>query len=952
MRFLSTVLGFLLLVPMANADTQRFWRLHDVQLPISAIDDAAQLREAIAPLLLDNFATDTEVLPSLKVVHKHAPKGGPIVIRFAQQFDAVQVSNARLALVLSPTGRVTALSGQWAKKAPNGPWQARLSPATVAVKALELASGIHFDKNLLEEDKSLQKYRNDSQTSWFYLKRPLPNKVELDRNIRIRKYWWLDDNDVLVPAYGAEVLIRAQGQLNGQAIVIHALNGQTLSQRQLTHDASFSYRVWADNTATKWPLAGPQGDGYFPHPTGQPDGTTITLVPSVLSTLAHGPISTNDDWLSANTTRLNGNNVHAYADLVQPSGLDVAAGDHEVLVSAPGQFDFDYIFGLEPLNSQQNRNAALTHAFYVTNFVHDWLYDFGFNEAAGNGQANNYGRGGFEGDPVLVEGQDFENRNNANMTTPGDGSPGVMQLFLWDGKVTASAEVATPASLAGTYAVGHALFGPKDFDVSAQWVLYDDGITDPNEADATPHDACEAPTPENAQKLQGNIAVIDRGACFFVDKVDRAQQAGAIGVVIINHKTNETVINMGATDNPPTINIGSLMLSQADGAPIKAALQNGTIVTGRLFRDTDVDLDSALDTSLVVHEYGHFLNNRLVSFPQTQSSGIDEGLSDFLALMFLVKPEDEANIDGAFPVATYVSSGRGNDSAYFGIRRQPYSTNFAINDLTFKHIENGVPLPGTAPTAYGLDGADNAEVHATGEIWANMLWEGFVGLVKDDRYTLTEARDQMMRYHIAALMAMPNNPTFVEARDAYLAAAEAVSQADRQILLNGFAKRGLGVGAVAPDRFDDNNAGVVESFDNGIRTAPTAEAGPDQTVTEGDTVTLDGSGSSDPNGTIVSYRWIQTAGPDVNLENADQMIARFVAPDVKTTTSFRFRLEVTDNDGEVGTDIVNINVEPRIEPPPANSGGGGGGGLSWWWLSLLVLTKYYNRKACRQSQLK
>jgi hypothetical protein len=42
--------------------------------------------------------------------------------------------------------------------------------------------------------------------------------------------------------------------------------------------------------------------------------------------------------------------------------------------------------------------------------------------------------------------------------------------------------------------------------------------------------------------------------------------------------------------------------------------------------------------------------------------------------------------------------------------------------------------------------------------------------------------------------------------------------------------------------------------------APTANAGTDQTVNEGDNVKLDGSGSSDPDGTIASYSWTQTAG--------------------------------------------------------------------------------------------
>ena len=61
---------------------------------------------------------------------------------------------------------------------------------------------------------------------------------------------------------------------------------------------------------------------------------------------------------------------------------------------------------------------------------------------------------------------------------------------------------------------------------------------------------------------------------------------------------------------------------------------------------------------------------------------------------------------------------------------------------------------------------------------------------------------------------------------------------------------------------------------------PTANAGQDQTVNEGDTVTLDGSGSTDSDGTIDSYSWTQTAGPSVTLSGADSATPSFTAPDV------------------------------------------------------------------------
>ena len=94
--------------------------------------------------------------------------------------------------------------------------------------------------------------------------------------------------------------------------------------------------------------------------------------------------------------------------------------------------------------------------------------------------------------------------------------------------------------------------------------------------------------------------------------------------------------------------------------------------------------------------------------------------------------------------------------------------------------------------------------------------------------------------------------------------------------------------------------------------APTANAGPAQTVNEFAQVTLDGSGSSDPDaGTTLTYSWSQQSGTNVALSNASAAAPTFDAPDVTAVnTPEVLRFQLTVSDGSLSsTDTVDITVE-------------------------------------------
>jgi hypothetical protein len=102
---------------------------------------------------------------------------------------------------------------------------------------------------------------------------------------------------------------------------------------------------------------------------------------------------------------------------------------------------------------------------------------------------------------------------------------------------------------------------------------------------------------------------------------------------------------------------------------------------------------------------------------------------------------------------------------------------------------------------------------------------------------------------------------------------------------------------------------------------PAANAGPDQTVDEGVTVTLDASNSSDPDDGIASYLWEQTAGIGVTLSDPTAVRSSFTSPVVGPDgASLTFRLTVTDNGGLQSTDTCIVNVTWENDPPAARVG--------------------------------
>jgi hypothetical protein len=179
-------------------------------------------------------------------------------------------------------------------------------------------------------------------------------------------------------------------------MVIDAVNGDLLYRRN------------------KVKASGPEGNVYrVQNPTlGSQQITPFTGV--------------NGGWVDADTTA--GNNTIAFHDLAGDDTLGYQP------VSAAQHFNYTYTDAINTSGGTDvltDRDAVITQAFYYVNMLHERYYLLGFDEASGNFQADNFGRGGAEGDPVLVHvdwGFTAGICCNASMATPADGSSPRLRL--------------------------------------------------------------------------------------------------------------------------------------------------------------------------------------------------------------------------------------------------------------------------------------------------------------------------------------------------------------------------------------------------------------------------------------------------------------------------------------------------------------------------------------------
>ncbi len=784
---------------MQRVFTLRLWLLAALGFALTANSLMAQAdskaRETALQFLRENparFGLSAADVADVRVTDEYVSKNNGVThVWVQQQYQGIPVYNGLFGLHVKPDGGVVHLAHRFVPGL--GGKVNTTMPSLGANQALQLALN---NIGLNGKPMPSLKYRANGHNMVFeageVAKRDIPVSICLqprpDGTVRLA--WRLeiaqintsDHWNMRIDAQTGEILEKDNYTVYCKAGHAHTAGSAKICSDQPAPAAELPTMPYRQSAFAD------ESYNVFAFPVESPTfgGRTLLVNPANPTASPYGWLDVNG-VAGADYTYTRGNNVWAYDDSANDgsgSAAESADGGASLL------FDFPFDANNEP---EANRDAAITNLFYINNMMHDITYLYGFDEKAGNFQQNNYGNGGQGSDYVQAQALDGSGTNNANFSTPPDGSSGTMQMYKWNsgsnGKIL---KVNAPGSIVGLYDATAANFGAAitTSPVTGQLVLVNDGSGDPTLG-------CNPAVND----LNGKIALIDRGTCTFLNKATLAQDAGAIGIIVVNFEESTVTMGVPTGQSGAGITIPAVMVTKSIGDLLKANLAVGVNVSlvqppqagGPAFLDGD------FDNGIIAHEYGHGISNRLTGGPSNtgclgNAEQMGEGWSDWFSLIMTAEPGDIGTQKRG--VGTYVLT---EPTTGVGIRRYPYSTDMTVNPLTFSSV------------------ALSTEVHDLGEIWTAVTWDLYWAMVEkygyDPNITNTSSGNgRAIQLVMDGMKLQPCSPGFIDGRDAIMMADMLnYNGEDTCLIMSVFARRGMGTGASQED--NDNAADGIENFD-------------------------------------------------------------------------------------------------------------------------------------------
>ena len=495
--------------------------------------------EAAARGHLGSYATRYRLTKSdiaaAKVAAIHDTGKGAIIVKFKQTVGGVEVFRDEVNVIMNRDLQLVAISGYLTGDNTSDALPSfNLQPVDALSTAIQDLTGIKIEPSLfqpLAHDLKRKTIKEDSYQKFTADRDSVSGLVFSDEPSRVKKVMFHLPGGY-VPAYYVETSVLVPSEDNlltnsgdaplkelGYSYVISAVDGQLLFRNNLVAEQTNTYRVWAD-PVTKIPYDTPAGNGVHPKATALPDGLQFPFVSQQDVSLQNFPFSMNDPWLPAGATETHGNNVDAFLNIFSPDGIgnpttttptDIPTGDYRAQITAPGQFLHTNVAG-GITSTAEARQGSIQQLFYQINFLHDWFYDAGFNEASGNAQTDNYSRGGLGADNIKAQVNDFAGFSNANMLTPADGSRPRMRMYVFP-SIASNLDVQSPAAAAGKRGIGISMSGPQSFDITGDIVR----------ATFSASPGC---TVTNVAALAGKIAMFDfdntdATGCSFSTRISR-----------------------------------------------------------------------------------------------------------------------------------------------------------------------------------------------------------------------------------------------------------------------------------------------------------------------------------------------------------------------------------------------------------------------------------------------
>ena len=307
---------------------------------------------------------------------------------FGQTVDGIRVLDAEIQVHLDSAGRAVRITSSAARG------QSRRNARLISAAQAAVAAAANVRPSVAFSPVPVGP---QSQTARF-ARGPFKSDVVVTPA-------WFPMSDALRLAWLVD--IELDGDPQRYDIVVDAASGEVLLRRNKILYASGQGRVLQSAAMTLLDARRPEQ-----HPAGVADCPPATNYE--LRDLA-SPFRDPATVLGS-TGRLSGNNSHVFRK--------TAASEAEPGVFDGTQWTFDF-----PLESS---GGAETSLFFALNFAHDFFYDLGFDEAAGNFQVDNFGRGGLGGDPIVGLARAV-GRNNATFQPAPDGASPTISMFLWDG---------------------------------------------------------------------------------------------------------------------------------------------------------------------------------------------------------------------------------------------------------------------------------------------------------------------------------------------------------------------------------------------------------------------------------------------------------------------------------------------------------------------------------------